>query len=98
VDALREQIEVLNLQLAACMTAALANTYASTQERLAPSHPYYSGSYRAVCEAVDREMLHRAECETLRHQWAAARAALLQEQAYADKLDRMLRSVRGFKE
>lgn len=62
---LTAEVERLRLQLAACTTAALGNTPERVAERLQPDHPYYSASYGDVCQAVDREIAHRAEVERL---------------------------------
>jgi hypothetical protein len=60
-DRLREEREVGEMQLAACMAAALGNTPETAAERIGPGHPYYSASYGDVCRAVDREMKLREE-------------------------------------
>lgn len=58
-----DEIEVLRMQLAACMAAALGNTPATVAERLPREHPYWSAAYHDVCNAVDREMTHRQRLE-----------------------------------
>ena len=62
-EALRAQVETLDLKLAACMTAALGNTPEAVAQRIPREHPYWSASYGDVCAAVDREMALRARVE-----------------------------------
>jgi hypothetical protein len=61
VEALREELEVERMRLAACSTAALGNTPEAATQRIAPSHRYYSASYADVCQIVDAEMRLREE-------------------------------------
>ena len=57
---LEDELETERMRLAACMAAALGNTERTVAERIARDHPYWSASYKAVCDAVDREMALRA--------------------------------------
>ena len=59
--AAREMLETLRLQLAACGVAALSNTEKSSSERISDDNPYWTASYKDVCNAVDREMKLRTE-------------------------------------
>lgn len=60
-EELKEKIETLRLQLAACGVAAQCNTAESAKHtRVYKGDKYYSYSYQDVCNAVDREMsLHK---------------------------------------
>lgn len=53
---LREENEVLNMQLAAVMTASVQNTETSIKDRIDRPHLCWSQAYADVCTAVDREM------------------------------------------
>lgn len=61
LDSAEQEIERLQLQLAACGVAAMCNTQASKEEQhIERDNPYWSASYGDVCRAVDREMGLRA--------------------------------------
>lgn len=61
--------ELLRLQLAACGVAAMCNTEETIdKQRIGEDSPYWSDSYRNVCNAVDREMELQAENERLREE------------------------------
>jgi len=65
---LKEEVETLRLQLAACGVAALCNTKESCdQQRIEKTNPYYSASYQDVCNMVDREMRLRQQVEIARN-------------------------------
>ena len=68
-----DELETLRMMLAACTTAAIGNTLSTVARRLQPGHPYYSASYRDVCDAVDREMALREELARLLRQPPAER-------------------------
>lgn len=56
INALRAEVEKLRLQLSACGVAAMANTVNSAEKMRCVNPDFKSGSWQAVCEAVDREM------------------------------------------
>ena len=59
-----EELEKLQMQLAACGVAALSNTRESAAaQRIGPDNQYWSASYGDVCKAVDREMDLREKLE-----------------------------------
>lgn len=60
------ELERERMRLAACGVAALANTSKIVADRIDKTNPYWSASYGAVCDAVDREMSLRAEVTRLR--------------------------------
>jgi hypothetical protein len=67
VDKLENDLEKLRMQLAACATAALANTHESKKlARVERSSPYFSSAYEIVCETVDREIAYREQLEALK--------------------------------
>lgn len=61
IESLKDKIEQLRLQLAGCGVAALANTRDSAKQRIDRDSPYWSASYKDVCDAVDREMVLREQ-------------------------------------
>lgn len=79
---LTEELECERMRLAACGVAADQNTQQSRQQhRLPADSPSRSGSYDAVCAAVDREILERES----RDNWRALAEkyeGMLKEGAY----------------
>ena len=67
IDALRAgreaESELHGLQMAAISAAALGNTLTTATDRIRRDHPYWTPAYQDVCDAVDREMAHRARAE-----------------------------------
>lgn len=78
-----EEMEVLRVQLAACMTAAALNTRTTSNDRINRDNPYWSQAYADVCAAVDREIAHREKVE----QQAEEIARLREDQKRLDFLD-----------
>lgn len=78
---LRAEIELLEMQAAACMTACFQNTEQSSRARIDRSNPYWTQAYDDVCKTVDREMKHRNEAALLQTQLAQAEAALREARA-----------------
>lgn len=66
-EKLESQIEELKelhrMQLAACSTAALANTEKSKEFRIDKASPYWTPAYQDVCDSVDREINYRTALE-----------------------------------
>ena len=60
---LKSELETERVRLAACGVAAMANTESTVAKRITPDNPYWSASYKDVCNAVDREMKLRATYE-----------------------------------
>ena len=60
---LEAKLEISRMQLVACGVAALQNTEKSKVDRITKDNPYYSASYKDVCDAVDREIDLRAKLE-----------------------------------
>ena len=50
------KIEILRMQLVACMTAAVQNTEETRTDRIDRGNIYWSQAYEDVCRAVDREI------------------------------------------
>ena len=63
---LEEELEVERMRVVACSSAAHANTEESAKERIGKDNPYWTASYRDVCDAVDREIALRKENKQLR--------------------------------
>lgn len=63
IKELEAKLEILRMQLVACGVAALQNTEKSKVDRITKDNPYYSASYKDVCDAVDREIDLRAKLE-----------------------------------
>ncbi len=81
---LEAQLETERLRLAACTAAVTYNTEATREPRLTPDHPFYSATYKDVCDAVDREMALRKELEDVEREYASFREHHAgTEQAYA---------------
>ncbi len=83
---LEAKLETERLRLAACTAAVTYNTEATREPRLTPDHPFYSATYKDVCDAVDREMALRkqldevtgvlAELAQWKVQWTPGRARI----------------------
>lgn len=96
--------EILQMQLAACMTATIQNTETTIKDRITQENPYWCQAYADVCAAVDREMVLRSkrdellkilaiEAETNRIFQQAATTACdnaKAERAYSDERDALL--------
>ena len=65
VKELMGENEKLRMQLSACGVAALSNTANSAEKMRCISSEYKSASWQSVCDAVDREMAFREQCEKL---------------------------------
>lgn len=65
INAQEAALDLLRMQLAACGTAASANTRESAERcKLERDNPYWCFSYQQVVNAVEREMEAREEKET----------------------------------
>ena len=60
-----DEIENLRMQLVACAVAANANTHECAAKMRDIHDDYKSASWQSVCDAVDREMALREQCEKL---------------------------------
>lgn len=58
---LRQEVEILRMQLVACGVVAMANTPESAKKARAMHPEYMSPSCQDVMEAVDREIAHRVK-------------------------------------
>lgn len=65
VDELTAELEQCRVQLAGCGVAAMQNTESSKAERAKQGDYGWSGSYRDVCNAVDREIAYRKQIDVL---------------------------------
>lgn len=65
IKELMDENEKLRMQLSACGVAALSNTANSAEKMRCISSDYKSASWQSVCDAVDREMALREQCEKL---------------------------------
>lgn len=72
-DSALAECEKLRMQLAACGVATKENTRKSREQRINKSSPFWTASYGDICEAVDREIALREECERLRREVATLR-------------------------
>ena len=80
------ELEMWQMRLAACTTAALGNTPESAAQRISKDNPYYSATYGDVCAAVDREMALRAEVAGLQQgQEARVMPSLIMDYAKAQR-------------
>lgn len=61
-----EELETERMRLSACGVAALQNTERTMKDRITPDNPYWSASYKDVCNAVDREIKFRIALEAIR--------------------------------
>lgn len=64
-DALRAEVERLNVQLAGCGVAAMGNTREALAQAAKPADYGYSASYGDVLRAVEREVTLREQAEQL---------------------------------
>jgi len=76
-DDLAAEVERLRVQLAGCGVAAMTNTHLSREQQAIDSDTYgWSDSYRAVHEAVGREIAERERAEAAEAEVERLRAAL----------------------
>lgn len=92
INALRAEVEKLRLQLSACGVAAMANTVNSSEKMRCVNPDFKSGSWQAVCEAVDREMGLRDQRDLLLELLVEARdhvvsSTLLVRGGFIDEID-----------
>ncbi|MCY2967033.1 MAG: hypothetical protein NT069_25925 [Planctomycetota bacterium] len=95
---LKRQIEVLNMQLAACSTASKQNTRDSVSKRLAKHSPYWSVAYSDVCEAVDREMMNRERAQSAEIELQKYRNAELQALGFSKTIDDLLTDLEAIRQ
>lgn len=65
IKELTDENEKLRMQLVACAVAANANTHECAAKMRDIHDDYKSASWQSVCDAVDREMALREQCEKL---------------------------------
>lgn len=83
------EIDRLRMQLVACGVAALSNTPESAKEQRDIHPDYESGSWRDVCDAVDREMALRQKRDELN---AAVQKLAQEKVALRDQNERLIQA------